>query len=72
VQAFEAGGTVPKENLPAWPFLYGAYFCFWALLFGYMIYTWRRSVQISGRIAHLDARLDQIDADIERIEGASQ
>ena len=71
-QAFEAGGTIPKENLPAWPFLYGAYFFFWALLFGYMVFTWSRSAQINTRIAQLDARLDQLDTELERIDGAGK
>ena len=59
-QAFEASNEAPKENLPAWPFLYGAYFCIWGLLFGYMFYTWYRNVQLSGRIAALDGRLDDV------------
>jgi ABC-type transport system involved in cytochrome c biogenesis permease subunit len=72
VQAFEAASGAPKENLPAWPFLYGAYFCIWGLLFAYIIFTWYRNVQLSGRISELDARLDRLDGELERLEGGGQ
>lgn len=67
-QAFEAATGPPKENLPAWPFLYGAYICIWLLLFAYVAFTWLRNVQLSHRIAGLDARLDELDAKLEGLE----
>jgi hypothetical protein len=71
-QAFEAATGPPKENLPAWPFLYGAYFCIWVLLFAYVGLTWLRNVQLSHKIAGLDARLDRLDAQLEGLEGTTK
>ncbi len=71
-QAFEAATGPPKENLPAWPFLYGAYFCIWLLLFAYVGFTWLRNVQLSHRIASLDTRLDKLDAQLEGLEASGK
>lgn len=71
-QAFEAATGPPKENLPAWPFLYGAYFCIWGILFAYVGFTWLRNVQLSHRIAGLDARLDKLDTQLEGLEGSGK
>lgn len=62
--AFEAAGDGEslKEKLPAWPFLYGAYFAILVLLMLYVTSLWLRQRRIDQEIARLDAKLDRIDA----------
>lgn len=56
-----ADGTVPKENLPAWPFLYGAYTFLWLLPLAYVVTLWRKQRQLDARIDALDQRLNKLD-----------
>ena len=57
-----------KENLPGWPFLYGAYSVIWLLIFGYIGFMWFKQMQISRQIGEMDRRLDSIDQIIEDLE----
>lgn len=57
-----------KENLPGWPFLYGAYSVIWLLIFGYIGFMWFKQMQISSQIGEMDRRLDSIDQIIEDLE----
>ncbi len=54
-------GEALKENLPAWPFLYGAYFAILVLLMLYISTLWLRQRRIDGEIARLDGKLDRIE-----------
>lgn len=62
---FKAGGEVPKENLPGWPFLYGAYFFLWIIPLAYLFVMWRRQAALDAQLASLDKRLDALDAALD-------
>ncbi len=68
---FEATTEVPKDNLPGWPFLYGAYTCIWVLLLGYVIFMWRKQSALTAQIGRVDKRLDELDRAIEALDGKS-
>ena len=67
-----AQDDVPKENLPAWPFLYGAYFAIWLLLLIYLGLMGFQNARLQGRIRALDARLDKLDRALEEIDNAER
>lgn len=66
---FKAGGEIPKEDLPGWPFLYGAYSFIWFFIFAYIVFLWRRQAALTARIAQVDRRLDQIDQALDAMSG---
>ena len=60
--AFKAADSdVVKENLPAWPFLYGAYFAIMLILMLYVSSLWYRQRRLDAEIDRLDKKLDRID-----------
>ena len=66
---FEAAtDEAPKENLPAWPFLYGAYTFLWLLIFAYVVFLWRKQAALEARISAVDKRMDAVDAALEALE----
>ena len=68
-QAFAAApDSAPRENLPAWPFLYGAYGVIWLLVFLYILFLWRKHGAIESRLQAIDKRMDDIDAALEDLE----
>ncbi len=65
---FEAGGDIATQDLPAWPFVYIAYVCFWILLLGYVGYLWRQQRTLDTRINQVNKRLDDIDQALDDLE----
>ncbi|MEL6179972.1 MAG: hypothetical protein AAFS10_13520 [Myxococcota bacterium] len=57
--------NAPKENLPGWPFLYGAYFVLWLIPLAYLLVMWRRQSALDGRLQSLDRRLDNLDTALD-------
>ena len=66
--AFKASNEAPKENLPAWPFLFGAYAFIWLLLFGYIVFLWRKHVAIEAQLAKVKKRMDDFDGALDALE----
>jgi CcmD family protein len=59
--------SAPKEDLPGWPFLYGAYACIWLAIFGYVFALWLKQRKLDSRIVALDKRLDELDKTLDDI-----
>jgi CcmD family protein len=66
--AFKASNEAPKENLPGWPFLYGAYSLIWLLLFGYVVFLWKKHLAIEAQLARVNKRMDDFDGALEALE----
>lgn len=67
---FEATDEPIKENLPGWPFLYGAYSFIWAILMGYVVFLWMRQRQLNEQIARIDRRLGEVDHKLDMLDEA--
>jgi hypothetical protein len=65
---FQAVEGPIKENLPGWPFLYGAYTVLWVLMMGYVIFLWLRQRKLDDQIARVDQRLAQIDQKLDALD----
>ena len=69
--AFKASDEAPKENLPAWPFLFGAYGFMWLLVFGYIVFLWRKHVAIEAQLDRVNKRMDDFDGALDALEKKS-
>lgn len=65
-------GDVVKENLPAWKFLYGAYFVILVLLMAYLISLWVRQRSLDAEIDRLDKKLDRLDEALSKRKEAAE
>ncbi len=68
---FQATSEPTKENLPGWPFLYGAYAVIWALMLSYIIFLWRTQSKLDTRVASLDRKLDELDKKLDELDAGA-
>jgi hypothetical protein len=69
-QSFEAlKDGVVRENLPGWPFLYGAYGFILFCLLAYIIFLWSRQRTLDAKIAQVDRRLTEVDQALDKLSG---
>ena len=52
-------GDIDRENLPATPFVFGAYSLVWIVVTVYVFTLWRRITKAEREVAAVAARLEQ-------------